>query len=278
MRKLIRPQEPQELEANKDILTKEYTEKPTSSVWRKDYIVEPLYESSSRKCAYCGNQLIWKKGDHSYFVELNEEAQYKVKMLSENENNFLHIDHFIAKKYDMSKVVEWSNLVPSCPTCNYKKGAHNVIQFPIINPFEDDPKEYFRFSNCTIIVRCTINDDLQSKASRTITLFSFIDRINPIISSLNLGVQQSLEKLRKDIKTGIEKRSEGDYSLFNDSHQSLVRLLEHGLPSSKYGAFMASIILKHDYYSFIKECLKSNGLWGDSLIDLENQLKEICYE
>src|SRR5690606_4834075 len=118
----------------KDMLTKEYKEKPTSSVWRKDYIVEPLYISSSGKCAYCENKLTWNKGQHDFFIEVNEDIQAKAP-ISGDENTFLHIDHFIAKKYDAGKVVEWSNLVPSCPTCNYKKGAHNVIEFPIINPF-----------------------------------------------------------------------------------------------------------------------------------------------
>ena len=62
MMKLTRPLEPEELKRNKDALTQEYAKDKKKAVWRKDYIVEPLYKSANKKCAYCGILIKWNKG------------------------------------------------------------------------------------------------------------------------------------------------------------------------------------------------------------------------
>lgn len=276
MRKLTRPPEPPQLLENKETLTQEYREKG-NAVWRKDYIIEALFRSSNGKCAYCENTLVWTKGDHSYAIEYDEDKQYQ-RRVSDDENSFLHVDHFIAKKHDKDKVVEWSNLIPSCPACNYKKNAHDVLKYPILNPYTDNPKEYFTFSECTYIVKCSIGADLRSKASKTIALFAFIDRITPRIYSLNSGVQKMLGRLMNDVEEAIKEKGKGDFSKINELHQLLTNLLKQGLPCSKYGTLIATIILKHHYYSFIKDELIKNELWTDELIGLENQLKSISYE
>lgn len=276
MRKLSRPPEPVELQNAKANLTETYLAKPSTSVWRKDYIVQPIYESSNQKCAYCENAVVWKSNNHDYSIEIDEDKQPSMD-INPDENAFLHVDHFIARKIEPNKVVEWSNLIPACPVCNYKKGAHNVLAFPIINPYEDDPKQYFTIDT-TLKVKCSIDENKRIKALKTITIFQFVDRITKIINEYNVAFERSLFRIFSQIEESIRTKGQGDNSDFNDIIGELTRLLGYGLPHSKYGAYCATIILKHQYYKFIKEQLVAKQLWSGDLQNLETQLAEISYE
>jgi len=276
MMKLLRPLEPEELSLEKQALTKKYEEDNSVSVWRKDYIIEPLYSSSNRKCAYCGITIKWNKGEHDYYVEDDEDKQTSISVPI-GENDFLHVDHFYAKKYDKSKVAEWDNLVPSCPTCNYKKAAHNVIVSPIINPYNEDPRNYFEF-NVTLIVKCRIDNESQKKALKTIELFQFRDRLFEQLRHLHGAVECTLAKIYKDLENAINDFKKEDNSQLNEVIGELKKQLECGLPTAKYGAFIATIVLKHTYFSYIKDQLVQNDVWANDLNNLEKQLKEISYE
>ena len=43
--------------------------------------------------------------------------------------------------------MNWNNLLPSCKHCNVSKGKHNVVDEPIINPCDIDPREHLYFQN-----------------------------------------------------------------------------------------------------------------------------------
>ena len=102
MIKLTRLSPPKELTAEKVAkFTKQYQEKGTA-VWQKPYIKERLMEMSHQKCAYCESPLV------------PAESQY------------MEVEHFWPKKPFSNKVVEWENLLPSCKTCNGKKGEHRT--------------------------------------------------------------------------------------------------------------------------------------------------------
>lgn len=59
------------------------------------------------------------------------------------------VDHFYPKSLYPDQRFSWTNFVGSCSICNKKKGT----KFPedqkgalFLNPFEDDPLEFFHFS------------------------------------------------------------------------------------------------------------------------------------
>ncbi|MCB9293457.1 MAG: HNH endonuclease [Lewinellaceae bacterium] len=276
MMKLTRPLEPEELKRNKDALTQEYAKDKKKAVWRKDYIVEPLYKSANKKCAYCGILIKWNKGNHSYFIEIDEEKQISAT-IPPGESDFLHVDHFYAKKYAEDKVVEWDNLIPSCPACNYKKALHNVTRFPIINPYNEEPRNYFAF-NTTLTVKCTIDNESQKKASRTIEVFQFRDRLFEQLREFQWRINESISEIYKGLERALKDFESGNISKLNEVNGQIKKLLEHGLPKSKYGPFIATMILKHNYFPYIKNQLSLYNIWNDDLTRLEKQLKEISYE
>lgn len=53
------------------------------------------------------------------------------------------VDHFKPKSIYPDLVVKWENLLPSCPHCNKEKSSHDTGAEPIVNPSEDDPREFF---------------------------------------------------------------------------------------------------------------------------------------
>lgn len=103
----------------KQDLTDKYKTHGTN-VWNKKEIKDALLRISHDKCAYCE-------------CEIGSAAGY------------LEVEHFIAKSIDPDKVLEWENLLPSCKSCNGKKGSHDVIAEPIINPYKDEPKNHLSF-------------------------------------------------------------------------------------------------------------------------------------
>ena len=54
------------------------------------------------------------------------------------------IDHFLPKSKNPDEVVNWENLFPSCLRCNRKK---NNREEKIINPCENEPREYLGIVN-----------------------------------------------------------------------------------------------------------------------------------
>ena len=129
MIKLIRPQKPIELsEKEQKELTQEYFEsKKSKSVWNRDYIRRALLDSTNGKCCYCEKKIGSGKTD-------------------------MHIDHFKPKSKYPDSVVEWDNLMPSCPDCNRSKNDHDTVEKSIVNPYVDNPKEYFYLKLCRYIL------------------------------------------------------------------------------------------------------------------------------
>jgi len=277
MMKLNRPPEPEDLAKNKLALTLEYEANPSkSAVWRKDYIIRPLYESSYRKCAYCGHLVKWQKEKNFYELEMNGDEKIYLNPLP-GENDHLHIDHFYAKKFAKDKVVEWENLIPSCPMCNCKKSSHNVVEIPIINPYTEDPRDFFKF-NYTLNVKPIIDENKQKKALKTIVVFDFVNRLSERLMALQNSIEDNMFKIFKDIDEALSTFKKGDVSKLNEVLGILRKQLNAGLANAEYGAFVATMVLKHEYFDHIKERLTEHGYWDNCFEEIENQLKEICYE
>lgn len=277
MIKLNRPLIPLKLQKEQAVLTATYKTKQTS-VWRKDYIIEPLFISSHGKCAYCENKLNWAKGEEKLIdFEFDETKQINFIPQSEEENNFIHIDHFVARKYDADKVVDWYNLLPSCPVCNYKKGHFNVLLYSIINPYDDNPRDFYLFNGSMLEIKANEDSD-KSKANKTISVFDLINRYHKQINPLRCSIDSSLHRLYSDIEEALKDNLRGDNSKLNDCINRFTKLLEYGLPTAKYASFTATIILNHNYFNQLKKRLTEYDFYSSQLIELEKQLNHIKYE
>ena len=124
MIKLERGERPKELTDEVcEELKKLYAEDRDKDVWSSTKIKKPLKEAmldmSHGKCSYCECRL-------------------------EIESKDATIDHFLPKSKNPDEVVNWENLFPSCLRCNRKK---NNREEKIINPCENEPREYLGIVN-----------------------------------------------------------------------------------------------------------------------------------
>lgn len=266
MIKLNRPPEPPKLNRNKEKLTEKFYANPNETVWKKRYIVRPLYISTYKKCAYCRRTIIWNEN--------------KNNVDTKDRNNFLEIDHWYPKSPHKDKVVDWDNLIPSCRICNNAKRDHDVDSNPILNPYLDNPQNYFVIDGN--LLQPKINTGLAiseiRKALMTIAALEFEIHINKVIIECHKGIQELLAKVISFLNYTQFDQIKSNAGLRNTIVNTLVELLRHGQPEAEYGSFYASIILECKTYISIKEKLEENKLWDEPLQKLQEQLKSIAYD
>ncbi|MFG0322984.1 retron system putative HNH endonuclease [Pseudomonas sp. zjy_15] len=112
-----------------------------TSHYRHDEIKAALFPSSFNKCAFCEGK--------------------------PQENGNIEVEHFLPKSIYPSETFSWENFLPSCRKCNDSKLAHDTGVEPIINPYDDEPDEHFRY--CDILIK-PVKDD--QKAQKTISVLS----------------------------------------------------------------------------------------------------------
>ena len=249
MIKVTRIKKPEELtgEVQKQ-LTEEFENDTTKRVWNKEYIRRNLLFESNHKCIYC--ECIIGKG-----------------------NRELHIDHFHCKNKYPKEVVEWNNLNPSCAHCNKSKSNHDTYEHPIINPFEQNPQDYFYLKNYRYYSK---NDKVESIVSETIDVLGINDTEEVVRFRFEQG--EALINKIKDIYTLASENKDvlcSDTRKKNRVLRGCKNILEYGTRKAEYSAFMSTIISNDSYYNKLKEILKELDLWEDILQDLDNEIEEI---
>lgn len=251
MIKLMRTTKPKELTFEmQQKLTNDFKESGNSrEVWNKKYIREALMESSHCKCAYCERKL------GSGEVDMN-------------------VDHFYPKSIYPELVIEWDNLIPSCPDCNRNKSNHDPQNCPIVNPFKDDPKDYFYFKNYRYVGKRTDKNNLL-KAKNTIDVLDLNNSSKKTNQRYRLG--EELQKKLEDLADRAKKYDE--YSSSNVNNTKLRNQIRNGcedvlklaLDEASFAALMATIIFNDEYYEDLKDVLIKHKLWDNELIILEEK-------
>lgn len=165
MIKLSLPQKP---EALTDEVEKELVEEfknNGSTVWKKSFIKEAVFNIAYGKCAYSE-------------VKLEEEGK------------FMQVDHFYPKSIYPDWVVRWGNLLPALNHCNQRKGDMDPKQVDIVNPLVDNPKDSLYF----------VGSMLYGKTEKGCNTVRYLDLNNQ--SRLNeprFRLLQSISKQLKDI-------------------------------------------------------------------------------
>lgn len=215
-----------------------------SSVWHIDELKEVLLNSSYGKCAYCE-------------CNLTEESKY------------MEVEHFEDKKNNPDKVILWENLLPSCKRCNGKKSTHDVISEPIINPYEDTPREHIKLKNYRF---SEIDDSLKGKNSIEVLDLNNYERL--IFPRFEIG-----NKLQDTILFAKEKLNNylNDKSVKNKN--KIVGIIEEILKecqcTSIYSATTSTILLNDDTFNEIMGKMKEESIWDSDIEVLYLKAKDL---
>lgn len=249
MIKLERAEKPKKLTCEvQRILTEEFKNDKKKAVWNKKYIRDALLAESNKKCAYC-----------ECFIGAGEKE--------------MHIDHFHYKDKYVDEVVSWENLFPSCPHCNKQKSTHDTYMEPIVNPFEQDPKEYFYLKNYRYYSR---NNRVEKIARKTIDVLGLNDTEELVRHRFDQG-----EKLEDKIFDIYQLANENKLILCTDIQKrnrvlrGCKNILNKGVETAEYSAFMATIIMEDDYYKKLRTILLELGLWDEELDLLDKEVESI---
>lgn len=249
MIKVERMAQPEELtEDVRRQLTEEFKQDKKKNVWNKKYIRDKLLIECSSKCVYC----------ECFIGEGHKE---------------MHVDHFHYKDKYVDEVVIWDNLNSSCPHCNKSKASHDTYKEPIINPFEQNPQDYFYLKNYRYYSR---NDKVEKIVRNTIDILGLNDTEEIVKFRFEQG-----EALIEKIQDIYELASENKEILCSDTRKRnrVIRgcqnILKKGIKEAEYAAFMATIIKDDIYYKKLKILLQDLSLWNEMLQDLDNKVEKI---
>ncbi len=235
MIKLEREDKPRYLSVEKVVELTDEFKASKKSVWNNNHIKEPLLRSSYGKCAYCECPLT-------------------------SESNYMEVEHFEDKNHNPDKVVLWENLLPSCKKCNGSKGTHDVVNEPIVNPYEEDPKDHFsmrlyRFRGKT------------PKGMSTIEVTNLNHSSRLVLSRFEIG-----EKIDELVDTSWERfnfcLSQKDTRSRNRLVKVVEGLLEECQPNSDYSASTATNLLSDTKFSELVAAMRSEDLWNQELDSL----------
>lgn len=247
MIKVKRNEKPQELtEELEKKLTEEFKNNSKKDVWNKSFIRKALLSQCHNKCVYCESRI----GE---------------------ENSKMEIDHYHCKSRYPDEVVKWENLFPACSHCNSNKSSHDTCVAPIINPFEDDPKDYFYIKSFRYYCK---DETYESKVTRTIEVLGLNDT-NKLVKyrfelvSVILGELEELYFDLQDTEIGNDIRKK------NRKLKKLKEILSTGQNTEKYSVFVATAIKEDEYYNKIKNILKSFEIWDEELKKLDEGLEEV---
>ena len=249
MIKLTRSNPPEKLtEEIQKKLTEEFKKNKKKRVWDKAYIKNALLKECNGKCIYCESRI---------------GSGYKE----------MHVDHFHYKDKYVDEVVSWNNLNPSCPHCNKNKSTHDTYEDPIINPFEDNPQDYFYIKNCRYYSK---NNNVEKIVKNTIDV-------------LGLNDTDKLVKIRFDLCNTLSEEIQKLYNSINDNKSTLPNkrakqnyiiswcknLLEKCISKAEFSAFMATTIQEDDYYKKSKILLQELNIWTKELDELDKSANKI---
>ncbi|MEB5475998.1 HNH endonuclease [Acinetobacter pollinis] len=240
MIKLDRAERPAYLSDDKvDELTNLFKSDKKHTVWKHKDIHSALLISSNDKCAFCESAL-------------------------QISSAYMEIEHFKPKDDFPDNVVEWGNLLPSCKRCNTKKGTHNVVNEPIINPFDIDPKKHLTQEGCRIYFK-----DHLGKTTREVLDLNDKRLVQPRFEIWNY-IRSKLEEIWEDL--------ESKNKLTKRDTNKLRGLLVSCQADKPFSSFASASFLGCPDHLAVVEKLKSSSLWDDDIDDLYQKLAALALD
>jgi len=215
------------------------------AVWNIDVIKNPLIESSNKKCAYCECSL-------------------------STESNYMEVEHFEDKKHNPNKVVQWENLLPSCKRCNGTKSTHDVISEPIVNPFNEDPREHLMLKNYRLKGK-------SDKGKMTIQELRLNHSKRCVVSRFDIG-----EQIDKLIDLAQDKYQNYLTAPNTRSKNKLIGIMEGILqecqPTVQYSAITSINVVTDNEFISLVTALKEADLWNGELENLYVSAQDIALD
>lgn len=220
-------------------LTPDFVQKKTEeyinsgkSVWNIDWLKTSLLELSNNKCAYC-------------------------ECDTTKESNYLEVEHFKCKKDFPQDVLKWDNLLPSCKRCNGKKGSHNVIEEPIVNPCEDEPSLHLYMYNYWFKGK-------DKKGRDTIGVIDLNDteRLVKVRFDIGNSLEQTIDDIKEKLENYKQKSSTKNKNSLIKSIEDILRLCQK---DREYSATCSTVLHQDDDYRYIKSEMEKLELWSDEM-------------
>lgn len=215
-------------------LTEKFKADKTARVWDIKSLKEVLLSSTYNKCAFSE-------------VRLNEEGKY------------MQVEHFYPKSKYPEKVLEWGSLLPCLNVCNLRKGDLDPNRHPLVNPFYDNPKDFFYIENGRI---CAL-DSKNKKAVNTLEAYdlnNYVQLRKPRFRSVN-----KVQEILLMIKDAFPHNP-----LIGKNR--LKAILRDCGRTSEYSAAKSTAVLKDESYRTLKEFLIERNEWDEDLRTLEEDL------
>ncbi len=214
-------------------LTDRFIADNSQRVWNIPALKEVILTMSYGKCVYSE-------------IKLNEEGKY------------MQIEHFYPKSRYPDKVLEWGNLMASSNICNAKKNDCDPYNTPIVNPFIDNPKDYFYIENGRI---WPLNKS--RKAINT-------------LEKCDLNNHTHLRQVRYKIEQKLSERLNICHSLYQYEAASAIKNLKSIMKScgrkAAFSATKSTLILSNSDYLSLKGLIKNDGYWDFEFDSLEQEL------
>lgn len=201
--------------------------------YRHSEIKAALIESSYGKCAFC--ECVPSEGGN------------------------VEVEHFKPKSKYPSSTFEWNNLLPACRRCNGNKDDHDTESEPIINPYTQDPSEFFFYDSLNIKPFNGENHDI---AIRTIEVcgLNTVRLWKPrsqILVSLH-DFEQSLQSALEDFRSADTMRKKDNRK--RSIREAISRIEELSKTTEKYSAFCGHFLKESEIYREAKLLIESDSL------------------
>ncbi len=212
-------------------------------VWAVPFLRKALLIMSGYKCAYSE-------------IKLEEEGK------------IMEVEHFLPKGKYEDQVLDWRNLLPSSRHCNNAKLEKDPAVYPIINPFEDDPKDHLYILDYMLFGKTQ-----KGKNSAVILKLNDPDHLLTPRRDVGAAVRGALymqhERINRFAADGLTLGEELQIAA------SLENLLKQGQAKEPYSATVATTILDDPHYAEIKTFAQTTGFWSNDLQTLEDELNRL---
>ncbi|WCM53366.1 HNH endonuclease [Pseudomonas sp. WJP1] len=201
--------------------------------YRHSEIKAALIESSYGKCAFC--ECVPSEGGN------------------------VEVEHFKPKSKHPNSTFEWENLLPACRRCNGSKDDHDTESEPIVNPYIQDPSDFFFYESLNIKPLTGANYKI---ASRTIEVcgLNTIRLWKPrsqILVSLH-DFEQSLEAALEDFREADTMRKKANRK--RSIREAVSRIEELSKTAEKYSAFCGFFLRDSEIYREARLLIESDAL------------------
>lgn len=203
--------------------------------YKHEDIKQPLKTSTHGKCAFCEG--------------------------IPDETGYAEVEHFYPKSLYTERTFEWENLLYCCKQCNHKKLNHDTYQFPIVNPYYDDPDDYFTYMDIMIKPK---EGSLHEIADRTIrvcglTSSRLISARSQILVSFRIFEQELSEALDEFCNARTEKSKE-------DRARKIIASLDTIESMAKPNAKLSH------FYNFL---LNSSEVYRQAKYEIEKYIRDV---